>query len=125
MLPHDPTTGRGRGKASETKRLRCAAVPATNSKPAKLDEIHGDPDIPYQVADSDGLVIEVKPSGKQSWIYMYRFNGKPEKLVIDQYPEITLKDVHDRLLEARHMVANNESPAKQEQLVRKHVNYAT
>ena len=50
LLPHDPTTGRGRDKASETKRVRCAAVPATNSKPANLDEIHGDADMHFGTA---------------------------------------------------------------------------
>jgi integrase len=74
--------------------------------------------VPYQVADGDGLVIEVKPSRKRTWMYRYRLNGKAEKLVIGQYPEITLKDARDRLLEARRMVANGESPAKQKQLAK-------
>lgn len=73
---------------------------------------------PYQVADGDGLVIEVKPSGKRTWMYRYRLNGKQEKLVIGQYPEITLKDARDKLLEARRMVANGESPAQQKQLAK-------
>ena len=74
--------------------------------------------VPYQAADGDGLVIEVKPSGKRTWMYRYRLNGKAEKLVIGQYPEITLKDARDKLLEARRMVANGESPAKQKQLAK-------
>lgn len=73
---------------------------------------------PYQLADGDGLVIEVKPTGKRTWMYRYRLNGKAEKLVIGQYPEITLKDARDRLLEARRMVANGESPAQQKQLAK-------
>jgi len=72
----------------------------------------------YQVADGDGLLIEVKPSGKRTWMYRYRLNGKQEKLVIGQYPEITLKDARDKLMAARRMVANGESPAQQKQLAK-------
>lgn len=75
-------------------------------------------DATYQNADGEGLVIEVKPSGRRTWMYRYRLNGKPEKLVIGQYPEVSLLEARDKLREARRMVAKGESPAQQKQLAK-------
>jgi hypothetical protein len=58
-------------------------------------------DASCQVADGDGVLIEVKPAGKRTWRCRYRPNGKSEELVIGQYPESTFKDARDGLLCAR------------------------
>ncbi|HRH80745.1 MAG TPA: Arm DNA-binding domain-containing protein [Thiobacillaceae bacterium] len=31
---------------------------------------------PYQVADGDGLILEVRPSGQKAWLYRYRVHGR-------------------------------------------------
>lgn len=33
---------------------------------------------PYQVADGDGLILEVRPSGQKAWLYRYRVHGRQE-----------------------------------------------
>jgi len=30
----------------------------------------------YRIADSNGLVIEVRPTGSKAWRYRYRYAGK-------------------------------------------------
>ena len=42
----------------------------------------------YLVTDGRGLCLEILPSGKLSWLYRYRVNGKPEKVAIGRYPEL-------------------------------------
>jgi integrase len=69
----------------------------------------------YQSADGDGLVVEVKPSSRKTWMYRYRLNGKAEKLVLGTYPEITLKEARDLCFEARRQVQRGESPARAKQ----------
>lgn len=69
----------------------------------------------YQTADGEGLVVEVKPSGRKTWMYRYRLGGKAEKLVLGTYPELTLKEARDRHFEARRAVARGESPARAKQ----------
>lgn len=69
----------------------------------------------YQTADGEGLLIEVKPSGRRTWMYRYRLGGKAEKLVLGSYPSVSLKAARDLHFEARRAVARGESPAKAKQ----------
>jgi len=69
----------------------------------------------YQRADGEGLVVEVKPSGRRTWMYRYRLQGKAEKLVIGTYPEVSLRDARDAHFEARRAVARGDSPARAKQ----------
>ncbi|WP_242616881.1 tyrosine-type recombinase/integrase [Rivibacter subsaxonicus] len=69
----------------------------------------------YQSADGEGLLIEVKASGRKTWMYRYRLGGKAEKLVIGTYPEITLKEARELCFEARREVQRGESPARAKQ----------
>lgn len=64
----------------------------------------------YQVADSGGLVLEVRPTGSKAWLYRYRVNGKPEKLTIGSYPEISLAEAREMHHVARRQVERSESP---------------
>lgn len=43
----------------------------------------------YQVADGNGLVIDVRPVSHQAWLYRYRLYGKQEKFSIGSYPAST------------------------------------
>ena len=46
---------------------------------------------PYKLSDSQGLYIEVQPSGSKYWRLKYRFNGKEKRLAIGVYPTVSLK----------------------------------
>lgn len=69
----------------------------------------------YQTADGEGLVIEVKSSGRKTWMYRYRLDGKAEKLVLGIYPDVSLKEARELHFEARRAVARGESPARAKQ----------
>src|SRR4029077_314046 len=45
----------------------------------------------YLVTDGRGLCLEVLPSGRLSCLYRYSWHGKPEKVAIGHYPEMSLK----------------------------------
>ena len=74
----------------------------------------------YQVADGDGLVLEVRPGGQKAWLYRYRLLGRQEKLSLGSYPELSLAETRKRHFEARQLVAEGKSPArvKQEEMRR-------
>ncbi|MCW1777254.1 Arm DNA-binding domain-containing protein [Pantoea ananatis] len=42
------------------------------------------------MADSNGLCIEVRPTGSKAWRYRYRYAGKPSIVTIDEYPAMSL-----------------------------------
>lgn len=69
----------------------------------------------YQVADGEGLVLEVRPSGQKSWLYRYRLYGRAEKLSLGSYPDITLAKAREVHGDAKKLVAAKKSPAQQKQ----------
>jgi integrase len=69
----------------------------------------------YQVADGDGLVVEVRSSGQKAWLYRYRLFGRAEKLSLGSYPAVSLAEARDKHFEARRLVAAGKSPAHSKQ----------
>jgi hypothetical protein len=50
----------------------------------------------YMESDGKGLSLDVLPSGKMSWMFRYRLNGKQERVTLGQYPDLSLKAARDR-----------------------------
>jgi integrase len=69
----------------------------------------------YQVADGNGLILEVRPTQQKAWLYRYRMYGRQEKLSLGTYPEISLANARSRHFEARRAVAAGQSPARLKQ----------
>jgi hypothetical protein len=57
-----------------------------------------------------GLYLVIQPSGKQSWAYRYRFNGRPRKWTIGPCPAIDLKIARELAREALRKVAAGADP---------------
>ncbi|HEY8005484.1 MAG TPA: integrase arm-type DNA-binding domain-containing protein [Methylocella sp.] len=57
-----------------------------------------------------GLYFTIQPSGKQSWAYRYRFNGRPRKFTIGPYPSIDIKTARDRAREAFRLIGEKIDP---------------
>ena len=64
----------------------------------------------YQVADGEGLSIEVAVSGSKLWRFRYRFGGRERIMSFGKYPEVTLKAARGKKLEARLMVQDGVDP---------------
>lgn len=75
----------------------------------------------YMVCDGRGLYLEVLPSGHRSWIYRYRLNGRPEKVQIGPYPELSLKNARQERDKRATLVARGESPSDQKKKTKKGV----
>jgi integrase len=72
----------------------------------------------YLVTDGRGLCLEVLPTGRLSWLYRYRFNGKPEKVAIGHYPELSLKAARTERDKLATLAAHGQSPAREKQLAK-------
>lgn len=48
----------------------------------------------YEVWEGNGFGIRVSPSGKKSWIYVYRFNNKPRRITFGCYPRMSVAEAH-------------------------------
>lgn len=74
---------------------------------------------PYQRADGGGLVVEVMPGGAKVWRLRYRLAGRPEKLTIGHYPEVSIAKARRAREDARIAIAEGRSPAKEGQAVKR------
>lgn len=67
----------------------------------------------FKVADRDGLYLVVTPSGTKTFRYNYKINGRYETLTFGRWKEqITLSQARQKLLEAKQLIAQGVSPAK-------------
>jgi integrase len=72
----------------------------------------------YLKSDGNGLSLDVLPSGKMSWLYRYRLNGKQERVTLGQYPTMSLAEARRRRDINAGTVAKNLSPAEEKRQAR-------
>lgn len=70
----------------------------------------------YQIADGEGLALEVTKTGSKLWRLRYRFAGKAVLMALGEYPAITLKQARQLRDEAKVLLATGVDPrvAKQQ-----------
>ena len=79
--------------------LTNAAVKAARPRPAA-----------YKMADGEGLVLNVAPTGTKSWRLRFRLGGREQTLSFGQWPEVSLDAARARRDTARAAVARGEDP---------------
>ena len=57
-----------------------------------------------------GLGLRVSPAGRKSWVYMYRFNGRPRRMTLGTYPAIGLANARVKHSRAKEQVAKSIDP---------------
>jgi len=65
----------------------------------------------YRMADSNGLCIEVRPTGAKVWRYRYRINDKASMVTIGEYPAVSLQQARTERDKLRAMVKAGTNPA--------------
>lgn len=66
----------------------------------------------YRVADSQGLVIEVRPTGSKAWRYRYRYAGQASMVTIDEYPSMSLQQARAERDKLRALLRGGANPAQ-------------
>jgi integrase len=64
----------------------------------------------YRVADTNGLCIEVRPTGTKLWRYRYRYAGKASMLPLGEYPATSLAEARTGRDKARALVKSGGNP---------------
>ncbi len=72
----------------------------------------------YLVTDGRGLCLEVLPSGKFSWLFRYRIRGRPEKVSLGRYPDLSLKAARCERDKQATLLAGGRSPAEEKRLAK-------
>ncbi|GFZ87145.1 tyrosine-type recombinase/integrase [Dyella caseinilytica] len=65
----------------------------------------------YRIADTNGLCIEVRPTGAKLWRYRYRHAGKASMAALGEYPGMPLAKARAERDKARSLVKRGTSPA--------------
>lgn len=66
---------------------------------------------PFRLADTNGLCIEVRPTGSKIWRYRFRFAGKANMLTVGEYPAVSLADARAERDKARALLKGGANPA--------------
>jgi len=66
----------------------------------------------YRVADSNGLAIEVRPTGSKQWRYRYRFAGKANMAALGEYPSLSLQQARAERDRLRALLKGGADPAQ-------------
>lgn len=64
----------------------------------------------YRIADTNGLCIEVRPTGAKLWRYRYRHAGKPSMTALGEYPTLSLSEARAERDKARALVKSGANP---------------
>ncbi len=57
-----------------------------------------------------GLGIRVSRSGGKSWVFMYRFDGKPRRMTFGKFPQVSLADAHQKRADALKRLEEGVDP---------------
>jgi hypothetical protein len=75
---------------------------------------------PIEVRDGHarGLILQVLPSGRKLWTVRYRHRGSQWRLVLGEYPTLSLAKARDACEDARAEIRNGGDPAGERQAAR-------
>lgn len=78
---------------------------------AKLRKMNGKP-IPKRIelSDANGLSVRVTPNGVIVFQYRYKIDGRPRRMTIGQYDQVSLKEAREQVSEFRKLVAVGKDP---------------
>ncbi len=66
----------------------------------------------YRVADSNGLAIEVRPTGSKQWRYRYRYAGKANMAALGEYPALSLQQARAERDRLRALLKGGADPSQ-------------
>jgi len=65
----------------------------------------------YEISEPGGLRIRVSPSGKKTWVYVYRLNDKLSRMTLGTYPNVPLVKARAAAATARAAKHDGTHPA--------------
>jgi integrase len=66
----------------------------------------------YQVQEPGGLGLRVTPNGTKTFFYRYNFFGRPRRMTLGVYPEISLKDAREQQSDAKKLLNKDIDPGE-------------
>ncbi|MFE1281615.1 tyrosine-type recombinase/integrase [Klebsiella aerogenes] len=78
---------------------------------AKLRKLNGK-SIPkrMELSDANGLSVRITPTGVIVFQYRYKFDGRPRRMTLGQYDQLSLKEARELVSEYRKLVSVGKDP---------------
>ena len=74
----------------------------------------------YEVWDTEpGLGLRIAPSGRKSFVYLYRFEGRPRRMTLGVYPRVSLSDARAEVVKAVKKLEKDIDPGVEKIAARK------
>lgn len=61
-------------------------------------------------ADRDGLVVEIRPSGKKAFLFRFQWDKKPQTITLSNYPSLSLAEARNKTIEYRNFINKGIDP---------------
>jgi len=65
-----------------------------------------------------GLAVAVSPTGRKSFLLYRKINGRPERIAIGPYPDLSIEQARGRASEMNAAIARGENPAERNRAIR-------
>ena len=66
----------------------------------------------YEVWDGRGFGVRVATSGRKSFVFVFHFNGRPRRMTLGKYPDMSVADANQALADAKAKLADNIDPGE-------------
>lgn len=73
-------------------------------------------EVAYRLSDSQGLYLDVRPSGQKIWRYRFRLSGRESIFTIGEYPAVSLSAARTARANARSLVKAGKNPTSERKL---------
>jgi integrase len=60
-----------------------------------------------------GLGLRIAPSGRKSWVYLYRFEGRPRRMTLGTFPNVGIATAHVLRADASESKSHGVDPGKE------------
>lgn len=72
----------------------------------------------YEVWEGNGFGCRVTPRSVKSWVWLYRFQGKPRRMTFGTYPAMSLATARVKLAEAKKALTEDKDPGASQVVAR-------
>jgi integrase len=78
----------------------------------------GTPRVYYHDTRVRGLALAVSPSGRKTFLLYRKIRGRPERITIGAYPDLSIEQARGRASEMNAAIVRGENPAERQRAVR-------
>src|SRR4051812_559195 len=65
-----------------------------------------------------GLAFAVSPTGRKTFLLIRKINGRPERITIGRYPDLSIEQARGRASEMNAAIARGENPGDRRRTIR-------